>query len=134
MVVAGPASNPTFLACGPRTVTGPLTAGQDVFLLVFGDGTTPETSGTMVLTVTPAAPGPTVSITVDPQGSFAHDGSASIHGTLTCTGDGIIRLGSTLFWPGSMPPPWLCSWSAPGISTLFSEVPGSTPSISWLQR
>jgi hypothetical protein len=89
MVVTGPANAPTFLTCAPGSVTGPLTAGQDVFLMVFGDGTTTETSGTMVLTVGPAAPAPTVDITISSQGSFGRDGSASIHGTLTCTGSAI---------------------------------------------
>jgi hypothetical protein len=89
MAVAGPANAPTFLTCGPRTITGPLTAGQDVFLLVFGDGTTPETSGTMVLTVGPVAPAPTVNVTINSGGSFGRDGSAAISGTLTCTGDAV---------------------------------------------
>jgi len=89
MVLTGPASAPTFLTCGPTSVTGPLTAGQDVFLLVFGDGATAATSGTMVLTVAAAAPAPTVSVTVSPRGSFGRDGSATIRGTLTCTGDGV---------------------------------------------
>ena len=89
MVVAGPASAPTFLSCGPRTVSGPLIAGQDVFLLVFGDGSTAQTSGTMVLTVTAAPPPPTVDVTIDARGSFGHDGSALIRGTLTCSGTAI---------------------------------------------
>jgi hypothetical protein len=107
MVLAGPANAPTFLTCGPRAVTGPLTAGQDVFLLVFGDGTTTATSGTMVLTVEPAAPAPTVNLTVAPRGSFGRDGSVTIHGTISCTGDGRLadvsgqmsqRVGRALFF------------------------------------
>jgi hypothetical protein len=90
MVFEGPANAPTFLTCGPETVSGPLTAGQDVFLLVFGDGTTPQTSGTMVLTLETTPPPPTgVEVTINPRGSVARDGSASISGTLTCTGEPI---------------------------------------------
>src|SRR5947207_6168132 len=51
MVVAGPANNPSVLNCGPGSVSGPLSAGDDIFLLVFGDGGSAATSGTMVLTV-----------------------------------------------------------------------------------
>ena len=86
MVLAGPVDSPTFLTCGPTSITGPLTAGQDVFLLVFGDGTTAQTSGNMVLTVEAAAPPPTVDVTVNSRGSFGRDGSATISGTITCTG------------------------------------------------
>jgi hypothetical protein len=93
MVVAGPASAPTLLTCGPNSVTGPLTAGQDVFLLVFGDGSTAATSGTMILTVQAAAPPPTVDMTIDSRGSFGRDGSASISGTLTCTGSRVTFAG-----------------------------------------
>jgi hypothetical protein len=88
MVVAGPIDSPTLVNCAPGSITGPLTAGQDVFLLVFGDGGSPATSGTMVLNVTQAPPPPTVDLTVNSKGSFGKDGSASISGTITCTGDG----------------------------------------------
>jgi len=86
MVVAGPADAPTLLLCGPGSVTGPLSAGQDVFLLVIGDGSSSETSGTMVLNVAPAAPAPTVNLTINSRGSCAHDGSVALSGTISCTG------------------------------------------------
>jgi hypothetical protein len=85
MVIVGPANNPTVLNCGPGSVTGPLTAGDDIFLLIFGDGTTLETSGTMVLTVDLAPPPPTVNLTINPRGRVAH-GVIEVSGTITCTG------------------------------------------------
>ena len=86
MVLAGPVDSPTLLTCGPTSITGPLEAGQEVFLLVFGDGTTAQTSGNMVLTVEAAAPPPTVDVSINSRGSFGRDGSATISGTITCTG------------------------------------------------
>jgi hypothetical protein len=84
MVVAGPANNPTVLNCGPGSVSGPLTAGDDIFLLVFGDGGSAATSGTMVLTVD-QLPVPNVHLTIDPRGTVAH-GVITVRGTITCTG------------------------------------------------
>jgi hypothetical protein len=91
MVVAGPADSPTFVNCAPGSITGPLQAGQDIYLLVFGDGGsdgTAPTSGTMVLSITQAPPPPSVDLTVNSRGSFGRDGSATISGTITCSGDG----------------------------------------------
>jgi hypothetical protein len=87
IVAAGPADSPTFINCQPGSITGPLQAGQDVYLLVFGDGTSAATSGTMVLNITQAPPPPTVGLTINSKGSFGKDGSATISGTITCSGD-----------------------------------------------
>ena len=90
MAVQGPIDSPTVLQCGPGKISGPLTAGQDVFILVFGDGGatgSDPTSGTMVLNVT-ETPLPTVNLTVDGRGSFNH-GSVTISGTISCTGAGV---------------------------------------------
>jgi hypothetical protein len=43
----------------------------------------------MILTVEAAPPAPTVDVTINARGSFGRDGSATISGTITCTGSGI---------------------------------------------
>jgi Family of unknown function (DUF6299) len=61
-------------------------AAGTFYILVFGDGTTTETSGNLVFTVDTAPPPPIVAVTIDPVGTATKDGSATISGTLTCSG------------------------------------------------
>jgi hypothetical protein len=86
LVLTGSPGNftPTGL-CGPGRVSGPATAGQTYYLLIFGDGGTTATSGNLVLNVSQAIPAPTITLTVDPRGTVDKTGSANISGTVTCT-------------------------------------------------
>jgi hypothetical protein len=51
LVLTGTPGNLTPINCLPGQVSGPFTAGQTYFLLVFGDGVSPATSGNLELTV-----------------------------------------------------------------------------------
>lgn len=86
MVLTGSPGNltPTGI-CGPGRVSGPVTAGQTYFLLIFGDGGTPATSGNLVLNVSQTIPAPTITLTVNPRGTVDKAGNANISGTVTCT-------------------------------------------------
>jgi len=85
MVFNGSPSSSTFLACGPGTLSGPVEAGATYYLLVFGDGLTPQTSGNLVLQVRETPPPPTVTATVAKVGTVDKSGAAHISGTITCS-------------------------------------------------
>lgn len=55
------------------------------YLVVFGDGTSPATSGNLDLTVDLLAPPPTVGLTINPTGTATKAGGAWVSGTVTCT-------------------------------------------------
>jgi hypothetical protein len=73
------------VACQPGIVSGPVGAGQTVYLLIFGDGLTGTTSGNLVLDIYPAPPPPEIDVAIDPVGTFDRSGAARISGTVTCT-------------------------------------------------
>jgi len=85
LVFEGDPSDGLALACGPRQVIVSLTGGVRYTLVVFGDGTTAATSGTMILHVEEAIPPPEISVTIDPTGLVNKSGQALISGTVTCT-------------------------------------------------
>jgi hypothetical protein len=85
LVFEGDPSDGLALACGPRQVIVSLTGGVTYTLVVFGDGTTATTSGTMILHVREAIPAPEISVTIDPTGRVNKFGQALISGTVTCT-------------------------------------------------
>ena len=75
------------LACVPQQFIAPAGGPAGTFyIVVFGDGTTENTSGTLVFTVEPAPPAPIVEVTIDPLGTATKDGSATISGTISCSG------------------------------------------------
>src|SRR5712691_1988781 len=94
LVLTGSPGNFTPILCGPGRVTGPVTAGQTYYLLIFGDGfLTAATSGNLVLRVSPAIPAPTITVTINPRGTVDKTGNANISGTVTCSstdGSGIV--------------------------------------------
>jgi hypothetical protein len=101
--LTGSPGNFTFLACGPGTISGPVVAGTTYYLLVFGDGGlsgNEPTSGNLVFDIHPAAPAPTVALTVDSRGTVDKQGVAHISGTVTCTSED--GSGSVLGVIGSM--------------------------------
>lgn len=81
------------IACGPGIVSGPFTAGQTVYFMVFGDGGSVATSGELVVVVREAVPPPAIEVTVDPVATVDRSGAATITGTVTCTapdGQGVV--------------------------------------------
>ena len=56
LVLTGTPGNFTPVNCAPGRISGPVTAGQTYFLVVFGDGLSTATSGNLVLTVAPSFP------------------------------------------------------------------------------
>jgi hypothetical protein len=87
LVLTGEPGNFTALACQPGTVQGPVVAGQTIYLVVFGDGTSEATSGHLVLDTYLAPPPPSVDVTIDPRGTVDKAGLVHISGTVSCTSD-----------------------------------------------
>jgi hypothetical protein len=72
---------------GAYVTPGAAPAGT-YYLVVFGDGTTPATSGNLDLAVDVAPPPPDISVTVNPTGTATKEGGAWLSGTVTCVGNG----------------------------------------------
>jgi hypothetical protein len=88
IVATGSPGNWTVVACAPGTVGWSAIAGETYTILAFDDqGDGGGNGGTLVITVDVAPPAPTIDVTVNPVGEFnARTGSATISGTVTCTG------------------------------------------------
>jgi hypothetical protein len=77
-------------ACGPGAIGFFGAAGVTYFIAVFDDQLDGSGSGgTLELLVDTIPPPPTVDVTVDPVAQFHKDGSATVTGTVTCSGDAI---------------------------------------------
>lgn len=77
-------------ACGPVEVSFIAEAGTTYQLLIFDDQEDGEgDGGNLVLHVEgePVGPPPELAVTIDPIGSFHKDGTATVSGTFTCTGE-----------------------------------------------
>jgi hypothetical protein len=75
-----------FVTCAPDSVEGPVSAGQTIYLMIFAD-TVGDPGATLRISVE-AVELPTVGVTVDEVGAVdAKTGTASVSGTVTCTGD-----------------------------------------------
>lgn len=84
MAFEGTPTPESLIGCGPDEL-GPLPAGTDLTLLVFGDGLTEATAGNLVLNVTQAPPPLLEDVTVDPVARVvAKSGEVTITGTVTC--------------------------------------------------
>jgi hypothetical protein len=87
LVTAGDPAGGTVITCGPGAVSFPVTAGQSYYIMAFSD-TPGVTTGTLVVHADTTPPPIAVDVTVDPVGTFnAKTGSATITGTLTCSGE-----------------------------------------------
>ena len=88
LVVTGGPGAFQIVACGPRTIAFPTTAGVTYYLIAIDDQSDGGgNGGTLSLTVDAAPPPPTVAATVNPTGGFnPKAGSATISGTMTCSG------------------------------------------------
>jgi len=83
---SGAPSAATFISCAPGQLLTSVATAQTVYWMIFGDQPG-SPGGTLRITVEEAPPPPEVSLTVDPLGTFdATSGSATISGTVTCTG------------------------------------------------
>lgn len=75
--------------CVPGTFVGPAGAPAGTYyIVVFGDGTTPATSGNLVFAVDVVPPPPEVTTTLNPTGTATKEGGALISGVSACTGGG----------------------------------------------
>lgn len=75
------------LLCGPGVVGGFVEGGTTYYILIFGDGGTPATSGTLVVETLIPPPPPVMDVTVDPVASVNRSGVARLTGTVTCASD-----------------------------------------------
>jgi hypothetical protein len=98
-VFAGPPSAATFVTCAHGVVSGPVSAGQTFYVMVFGD-VPGSPGGTLEISVFEAVP-VEVALTVDVIGHFdARTGTATISGTATCSGvAGFAGISGTLRQP-----------------------------------
>ena len=87
LVLGGVPGDLVPLQCNHGIVSGPVSAGETVYLLVFGDGLTEATSGQLVLDIYPAPPPPEVAVTIDPRGTVDKANVAHLSGTVTCTSE-----------------------------------------------
>jgi hypothetical protein len=87
VAVGSPSGGFKAIACGPYTVGFNATAGETYSILAFDFQSDAVNGGILSITVDHAPPPPAVHVTVNPTGSFnAKTGSATISGTVTCTG------------------------------------------------
>ena len=89
IVATGSPGNWTVLACAPGGVGWSAAAGATYTILVFDDQADGGgNGGVLTITIGEAPPAPTIDATVNPVGTFdARTGSATVSGTVTCTGD-----------------------------------------------
>ena len=92
IVATGGPGNWTVETCGPGAVVWSAAAGVTYTVLVFDDQQDGAgNGGTLNISVAEAPPPPEVSLTVNPRGTFnAKTGSATIRGTVTCTGASVF--------------------------------------------
>jgi hypothetical protein len=86
LVLTGEPGNLTPLTCQPGMVSGPVVAGETIYLVVFGDGIG-ETSGHLVLDTYLAPEPPAIDVTIDPRGTVDKAGLVHVSGPVTCTSD-----------------------------------------------
>jgi len=89
IVATGSPGSFSVLACGPGAVAFGTVTGETYAILAFDDQLDGSgNGGTLQIVVDQAPPPPEVDVTVNPTGTFnATTGSATISGTVTCTGE-----------------------------------------------
>ena len=90
IVVTGDPGSFDLVTCGPDSVAFDAFAGETYHILAFdyqGDGG--GNGGTLEISVDVAPPPPEIALTVDPVGHFTKSGSATVSGTVTCTGTNV---------------------------------------------
>jgi len=88
IVATGSPGSFEVVTCGPGAVAWGAAGGETYTVLIFDDQQDGAgNGGSLVLKVDEAPPPPEVTLTVNPRGTFnAKTGSATISGTVTCTG------------------------------------------------
>ena len=87
IVVSGDPGSFVFEACGPDATAFFASSGTTYSILAFDDQEDGSgNGGNLEITVAEIPPPPTVDVTVDPVGQFHKDGTATISGTVTCSG------------------------------------------------
>lgn len=90
LVLEGTPGAFTPVLCQQGSVSGSFTAGQQRYFMVFGDGLTPATSGTLRIDVRAAVDPPTIDVTLNPRASVDKFGAVTVTGTVTCSAtDGV---------------------------------------------
>jgi hypothetical protein len=85
-VFIGEPTADAFALCEPGTISGPVSGGQTIYVMVFGD-TVGDPGARLRLTIEAVEP-PTVTVMVDPVADVdARTGVAVVSGTVACTGD-----------------------------------------------
>jgi hypothetical protein len=88
IVVTGSPGSFAFVDCAQGGVGFFASAGETYSILAFDDQLDGAgNGGTLEINIEEIPPPPTVDVTVDPVGRFHKDGSATISGTVTCSGD-----------------------------------------------
>ena len=88
IVVTGSPASFVLEACGPGAVAFFAASGTTYSILAFDDqGDGGGNGGTLQIDVAEDPPPPTVDVTVNPVGQFNKSGTATITGTVTCSGE-----------------------------------------------
>jgi hypothetical protein len=88
-VLVGSGSPGTFsiVACGPGGTVFEALAGETYAILILDDQSDGGgNGGTLTISVDEAPPPPVVDVTIDPTGTFSLSGSATVTGSVVCTG------------------------------------------------
>ena len=88
IVVAGQPGSFSFVGCGQASMAFFAEAGVTYSMVAIDDQLDEDglNGGDLVVNIYNAPPPPSIEITVDPTGRFNRDGSATVSGTVTCTG------------------------------------------------
>ena len=90
IVVSGTPGSFVLETCGPGAVAFFAASGTTYSILAFDDqGDETGNGGTLEINIEEIPPPPTVDVTVDPVGRFHKDGTATISGTVTCSGEAV---------------------------------------------
>jgi hypothetical protein len=87
-IVTTPVPTPdNVIACGPGRIVFDVEQGETYWIMAFGDGLSPNTTGNLVITAEAAAPPPEIELTVNSAGTVDRNGVVHLTGTVTCTSE-----------------------------------------------
>lgn len=85
LVLSGSPGAFTPVACAPGSVSGTVTGGQQLWFMVFDDGTSSAGGDILRVEVRLGIAAPEIELTVDPVAHVDRYGAATLTGTVTCT-------------------------------------------------